>query len=46
VTRYGVPGALSGALAVLGPTRMRYPRTISTVRYLGTLMSELVNRFV
>ena len=46
VTSYGVPGALSGALAVLGPTRMRYPRTISTVRYLGTLMSELVNRFV
>jgi len=46
VTRYGVPGSLSGALAVLGPTRMRYPRTISTVRYLGTLMSELVNRFV
>jgi heat-inducible transcriptional repressor len=46
VTRYGVPGSLSGALAVLGPTRMRYPRTISTVRYLGTLMSELVDRFV
>lgn len=46
VTRYGVPGSLSGALAVLGPTRMRYPRTIPTVRYLSALMSELVNRFV
>jgi heat-inducible transcriptional repressor len=46
VTRYGAPGSLSGALAVLGPTRMRYPRTISTVRYLGTLMSELVDQFV
>jgi heat-inducible transcriptional repressor len=46
VTRYGVPGALSGALAVLGPTRMRYPRTISTVRYLGSLMSELVGQYV
>jgi len=45
VARYGVPGALSGALAVLGPTRMRYPRTISTVRYLGTLMSELVGQY-
>jgi len=45
VTRYGVPGALSGALAVVGPTRMRYPRTISTVRYLSTLMSELVGRY-
>jgi len=46
VARYGVPGALSGALAVLGPTRMRYPRTISTVRYLGILMSELVGHYV
>jgi heat-inducible transcriptional repressor len=46
VTRYGVPGALSGAVAVLGPTRMRYPRTISTVRYLGALMSDLVSQYV
>jgi heat-inducible transcriptional repressor len=46
VTRYGVPGALSGALAVLGPTRMRYPRTISTVRYLSALMSDLVSQYV
>ena len=46
VTRYGVPGALSGALAVVGPTRMRYPRTISTVRYLGALMSDLVSQYV
>jgi heat-inducible transcriptional repressor len=46
VTRYGVPGALSGALAVLGPTRMRYPHTISTVRYLGALMSDLVSQYV
>ena len=46
IARYGIPGALSGALAVLGPTRMRYPRTISTVRYLGTLMSELVGNYV
>jgi heat-inducible transcriptional repressor len=46
VTRYGVPGALSGALAVLGPTRMRYPRTISTVRYVGALMSDLVSQYV
>lgn len=41
VARYGKPGALSGALAVLGPTRMHYPRTISTVRYVSSLMSEL-----
>jgi heat-inducible transcriptional repressor len=46
VTRYGVPGALSGVVAVLGPTRMRYPRTIATVRYLGSLMSDLVSQYV
>jgi heat-inducible transcriptional repressor len=42
VARYGAPGALSGALAVVGPTRMHYPRTISTVRYMSVLMSDLL----
>jgi heat-inducible transcriptional repressor len=42
VSRYGVPGYLNGAVAVVGPTRMRYSRTISTVRYLSSLMSELL----
>jgi heat-inducible transcriptional repressor len=41
---YGAPGAAQGALAVLGPTRMHYPRTVSTVRYLADLMSELVEQ--
>ena len=45
VTSYGGPDTASGALAVLGPTRMRYPRTISTVRYLSALMSELVSKY-
>jgi heat-inducible transcriptional repressor len=45
VARYGMPGALNGALAVLGPTRMHYPRTISTVRYVSSLMSELLEGF-
>jgi heat-inducible transcriptional repressor len=45
VARYGAPGALNGALAVLGPTRMHYPRTISTVRYVSSLMSELLEGF-
>ena len=38
---YGAPGVASGALAVLGPMRMRYSRTISTVRYLSAVMNEL-----
>ena len=45
ISAYGTPDAASGALAVLGPTRMRYPRTISTVRYLSALMSELVSKY-
>jgi heat-inducible transcriptional repressor len=44
VSQYGEPGVASGALAVLGPMRMHYPRTISTVRYLADLMSELVEQ--
>jgi heat-inducible transcriptional repressor len=44
ISAYGTPDQASGALAVLGPTRMRYDRTISTVRYLSALMSELVSK--
>ena len=45
VSSYGEPGVASGALAVLGPMRMRYPRTISTVRYLAEVMSELMSHY-
>lgn len=45
VTTYGSPGTGRGAVAVLGPTRMRYPLTISTVRYLSELMSELMSSY-
>ncbi len=40
---YGAPGRALGLLGVLGPTRMPYPRAIPTVRYLATLMDELIN---
>jgi heat-inducible transcriptional repressor len=39
--RYGTSHA-HGALGVLGPTRMRYGRAISTVRYVASLMSDLL----
>ncbi|MGB2896133.1 MAG: heat-inducible transcriptional repressor HrcA [Anaerolineales bacterium] len=42
LARYGAPGFAIGALGVLGPTRMAYGRTISTVRYVAGLLSELV----
>lgn len=42
LSRYGVAGSLAGVLGVIGPTRMAYPRTISTVRYISTVMSDLL----
>lgn len=39
--RYGTPKA-HGALGVLGPTRMRYGRAVSAVRYVASLMSGML----
>ena len=41
---YGTEDSALGLLGVLGPTRMPYPRTIPTVRYLATLMNELITQ--
>ncbi|MFN2159810.1 MAG: heat-inducible transcriptional repressor HrcA [Anaerolineales bacterium] len=42
LSRYGSPGIMTGTLGVLGPIRMPYGRTISTVRFVASLLSELV----
>jgi heat-inducible transcriptional repressor len=42
MARYGVPNFATGALGVLGPTRMPYGRAISAVRYVAELMSDLI----
>ncbi len=42
LARYGVDGFATGALGVLGPTRMPYGRAIRTVRYVADLMSDMV----
>ncbi len=42
LARYGISGYATGALGVLGPTRMAYGRAISTVRYVAGLLSGLV----
>jgi heat-inducible transcriptional repressor len=44
ITSYGTPDGHKGALAVLGPTRMHYPRAIATVRYMGDVMTDLLTR--
>jgi len=40
--RYGVPGLATGTLGVLGPIRMSYGHSISTVRFVADLLSDLV----
>lgn len=42
LARYGTPGLATGTLGVLGPMRMPYGRTISTVRFIAGLLSEMV----
>jgi len=42
LTRYGAPGLATGTLGVLGPMRLPYGRTISTMRFLSSLLSDLV----
>jgi heat-inducible transcriptional repressor len=39
--RYGTPKA-RGTLGLLGPTRMRYGRAVSAVRYVASLMSDML----
>ena len=40
--RYGVPGLATGTLGILGPIRMSYGHSISTVRFVADLLSNLV----
>lgn len=42
VSTYGVDGEVTGLLGVVGPTRMPYGRSISSVRYMARLMSDLM----
>lgn len=42
LARYGAPGLATGTVGVLGPIRMPYGRTISTVRFVAGLLSDLV----
>ena len=43
LARYGVAGHVTGMLGVLGPMRMSYGKTIPTVRFVASLLSDLVN---
>ena len=42
VSQYDLPEGATVTIGVLGPTRMPYARTISTVDYLSSVLSELL----
>jgi heat-inducible transcriptional repressor len=42
LSSYGVEGEATGVLGVMGPTRMRYERAISAVRYMAEIMNSLL----
>ena len=41
---YGIPRDATGIIGVIGPTRMHYARAISSMRYLSSLMTELMEK--
>lgn len=43
VAGYGATDGASGTIAVIGPSRMQYARTIPRVRYLAALMSTVLH---
>ena len=43
VTRYGIPSVASGVIGMLGPTRMEYERAVAAVRFLSSVMGDLVS---
>lgn len=42
VCQYGLAGGGLGSISALGPTRMEYSRTIAGVRFISSLMTELI----
>jgi heat-inducible transcriptional repressor len=44
LARYGLEDRLMGILGVVGPTRMPYSRSVSTVGYVSHLLSDMLNR--
>ena len=45
ISRYGGPAGLGGAVSVVGPTRMHYRKTVSMVRYMSSVMEDLLDAY-
>lgn len=46
LARYGVPDLATGILGIIGPTRMAYGHAISTVNFVGSVLSNLVGEVI
>lgn len=44
LSKYGAPGVAYGTVGVLGPIRMAYGQTISAVRFMSGLLSDMVSQ--
>ncbi|HEY40770.1 MAG TPA: heat-inducible transcription repressor HrcA [Dehalococcoidia bacterium] len=44
LSRYGLPDEAVGTIAVIGPTRMPYSRSIAAIDYLAWLLSRMIAR--
>ncbi len=44
LSSYGLPGEADGVVGVIGPMRMPYGRAVSAVRYVASLMSDMLHR--
>jgi len=44
LSRYGLPDEAVGTVAIIGPTRMPYARTIAAIDYLAWLLNRLIAR--
>lgn len=42
LARYGQPAGVGGALGVIGPTRMHYERAMPMVKYISSVMSQMI----
>ena len=44
ISRYGLPDEALGKIAIVGPTRMPYARSIASIDYLSSMLSTLIAR--
>ncbi|MDE0610468.1 MAG: heat-inducible transcriptional repressor HrcA [Anaerolineaceae bacterium] len=46
LSRYGIPGQVSGALGVVGPTHINYGRAVGAVRHVSNVMTDVLARLL